>query len=187
MSPNKEIYKFLRMVKVKHLVMGIFVLLFLWMTHDYFNDNYIEEVARKNLRNKERINLNELFHMGNCLLVEAGKKIVKIRNDKNLDLGHRKEKDNSIVTIADIESHNIIVHTLKFKYKNLSIKSEESESKNFSNELVDTSFLLEKCDNYQYSHDDKWELLENVNIYIDPLDATQEYSGDLFRLQKKHI
>ena len=178
MPPESFFNAFLKRLKVKHLVLGIFVTFFLWMIHDYFNDNFTGEVTNKNYRYREKINLNELFHIGNCLLIEAGKKIVKIRNQQSLDLSQRKQKDNSIVTIADIESHNILVHTLKFKYKSLSIKSEENDSKNFSNELFDTSSLLEKCDNYQYTHGDKWDLVENLNVYIDPLDATQEYSGD---------
>ena len=171
----------LKKLKIKHLVAGVFSTFFLWMIYDFFTSINVYELQHANsLRHKNvnKINLNELFHIGNCLLTEAGKKIVKIRNDKSHELDlNRKQKDNSIVTKADIESHNILVHTLQRKYKTLSIKSEESDSKNFSNELVDTSYLLEKCDTYEQTIGDKWENIEHVNIYIDPLDATQEYSG----------
>ena len=176
---KSNINGFLSKLKVKHVVAGALVLFFLWMINDYHNDYYIDEMSVKNMRQQEKINLNELFHIGGCLLVEAGKRIVKIRNDryKNLDLNQRKPKDNSIVTIADIESHNILANTLKFKYRKLSIESEENDSKNLSTDIVDSSYLLEKCDNYIQTSSDKWEPIENVNIYIDPLDATQEYSG----------
>ena len=71
------------------------------------------------------INLNELFHMGACLLREAGHRIVRIRGESTELSYDRKKADNSIVTKADLQSHTIIVHTLNNKFKGLHVFSEE--------------------------------------------------------------
>lgn len=49
------------------------------------------------------INLNELRHIGECLLLEAGKEIVRIRREnENADTGFdlKKKSDNSVVTVG---------------------------------------------------------------------------------------
>lgn len=120
----------------------------------------------------EQINLNELFHMGECLLREAGKHIVQIRQQVDLSIDHKKDK--SVVTKADLESHTIIVHTLEHKFKRLRVLSEE-------NAQVDDDFDLDHyltlCDTYQKTDSDLYTSVNNLQVWIDPLDATQEYSG----------
>ena len=80
------------------------------------------------------------------------------------------------MTKADLESHTILTETLKHKFKNLKINSEENDqdSPNFK---LDTYMSL--CDSYQSKKDDIFKPISEINVWIDPLDATQEYSENL--------
>jgi hypothetical protein len=134
-----------------------------------------QQQQRKKLNNEQsaiQINLDELFYVSNCLLREAGKRIVEIR--KNADFKANHKKDDSVVTKADLESHTIIVHTLEHKFKRLKVHSEENGA-NIAD--VDLGYYLRTCDNYEKKTGDLYTSIENIQVWIDPLDATQEYSG----------
>ena len=140
-------------------------------------------LAEKTVTKKQSlINLNELNHMGDCLIREAGKVIVQLRREHNDQLNlNRKMKDNSIVTRADLTSHQIIVHTLNKKYPELRVVSEENGSQ--TNDMsFDPNIYLNKCDTYKANSEvDNYAQLKDIKVYIDPLDATQEYSENLIQ------
>lgn len=166
-------------LKSKYLLSAAVIVILFWLSFLLFssdlpNGNQDERIFRKEGALLDRtINLNELFHMAKCLLKEAGDKIVKIRQETELKLD-RKERDNSIVTKADLESHTILVHTLSSKFKNLKINSEENDDVNRDFNL---NYYLSTCDNYKKQSSDLYAPLKDINVWIDPLDATQEYSG----------
>lgn len=139
--------------------------------------NKAVQFREKNIVQNDDVNLNELYHIGECLLEQAGEKIVDIRQKMDSAKTDFKRKvDKSIVTEADMESHNIIVHSLQYKYKFLRIISEEDGQ-------LDTSYVpeaiktLHKCDNYTPQKTDAVFNAADLKVWIDPLDATQEYSG----------
>jgi hypothetical protein len=168
--------------KLRLIAYSIFVGTFVLFTFKYIN-NKIPATSQSDIILKysqsHLINLNELFEYGSCLLREAGKRIVEIRNESAQLKFNRKEKDNSIVTKADFESHNIIVHSLKDKYEHLSVKSEENTQ---ADEKFDVNFYRSQCDRYVKKINDLYVPISDVTVYIDPLDATQEYSGK-YRIQ----
>lgn len=129
--------------------------------------------------NSDLINLNELYHVGDCLLREAGKEIVRIRGSSNGDekFGMRMKADASVVTRADVRSHTIIVHTLESLFPGLTINSEENEGELSDEEL---RHYVTKCGTHTFTRSDSDLLasLHDVNVWVDPLDATQEYSGN---------
>jgi inositol monophosphatase 3 len=172
-------------LKIKYLVIGLILFAFIVLILNSSNSSNSDEDLNFNKRfsvgggkNVELINLNELFHIGDCLLKQSASRIVKIRidslNNKQMEFDHKKD-DDSVVTTADLESHNIIVHSLKDKYRNLVVKSEE----NTNDESFDSSVYLRKCDTYTKKSDDKYASVNDLIVYIDPLDATQEYSENL--------
>jgi len=157
------------------VLLGIFIFATLWavfkLSGSKSHDFRLKSTA---------INLNELNHMGECLLREAGKEIVKIRSqnlnsDANFDL--KKKSDNSVVTEADLRSHTIIVHTLNHKYPNLKINSEENTGGDLT--TSDLNHYLYACDKYKKTDKDIVANIDDINVWVDPLDATQEYSGIL--------
>lgn len=169
------VLKYIMNLKIRYLLTGVFLIFFFWLIIDFLTADF---ESNSTITQKEKINLNELYSLASCLLAQAGKKIVEIRLNENEKLGvNKKERDNSIVTRADIESHNILVHTLNQKYKNLKIYSEES-----SQDEKNIDSYLSICDKHVETSNDMFANINDVIIYIDPLDATQEYSGllDLF-------
>lgn len=124
----------------------------------------------------KRINVNELYHFGMCLVREAGKKIVEIRLKNDLN-AHKKQIDKSVVTEADLVSHQIIVHTLKSKFSSLNVISEENEAQ--KSIPVDISMYKQKCDTYEKTPNDFYYTTDFLTVWVDPLDATQEYTENL--------
>ena len=174
-------------IKIKQFFYALIILIVIWTVSKnltpYLNSStsveYVSEKTDKIKSQMITVNLNELFSIGNCLLNEAGKRIVDIRkNTKNSEFDQKKA-DKSVVTNADLESHNIIVHTLNYKYRSLNIISEESTAKDSD---IEAQNYLKKCDNYEKKSTDIYFNLRDINVWVDPLDATQEYSGlfDLF-------
>lgn len=182
-------------LKTNYLFAVLFLIFFCWTSFKLLepslfrrlgdfqqNDQRIAASGSKNdhhhHNHNDKINLNELFVFGECLLNEAGKRIVAIRSESNELKVNHKQHDNSVVTKADLESHTIIVHTLEAKYKNrLNVVSEESNSKEAKN--LDLDYYMKKCDiQRQVEKTDKYENAEDITVWIDPLDATQEYSGN---------
>ena len=188
----KKMYHLLKAhLKTRHLFIFIVLIIILWSLGSFISITSLTNFDRQNrnpndLRNEahdaERhdnvlINLNELYHIGECLLEQAGQKIVDIRhkmdNSKN---NFKLKKDESIVTEADMESHKTIVHSLQYKYKTLRIVSEEDGELERS-EIPETMRTLAKCDTYVPQKTDAVFNAEDLKVWIDPLDATQEYSG----------
>jgi fructose-1,6-bisphosphatase/inositol monophosphatase family enzyme len=165
-----SILKFIINLKIRYLITGIFLIFFFWFIIDFLTTDF---ESANTITHKEKINLNELYTLASCLVVQAGKKIVEIRVNEKLNV-NKKERDNSIITRADIESHNVLVHTLNKKYTNLKIYSEESSQDEKS---IDS--YLSICDKHVETKNDIFVNINDVVIYIDPLDATQEYSGFL--------
>ncbi len=168
--------RFLDKVKVRHVFMLLIGSIFIFSFSKY---NIRSKITRKyeKINEEKKINLNELYKLGECLLEEAGKRIVDIRHEM-LDSDFKLKSDQSRVTQADLESHRIIMHALQYKYKNyFTIKSEEDGSLE-EKDIADAKRMLEKCDTHTSTRFDSLFNAKDLVVWIDPLDATQEYSGD---------
>jgi hypothetical protein len=121
-----------------------------------------------------QVNLNELFHVGMCLVKAAGSEIIRIRKDPQ-KLNTENKSDDSPVTQADLLSNKIIVNTLKekFSHQRLQVMSEETTDAHMSI----TQKYLKQCGDYEKTDSDLYMNPSSVLVWVDPLDATQEYSG----------
>ena len=182
-------YGYTMKLKIRFIIGALVLLGLVWYTYKQFEMSAINldnlssyKAVKEKMRLQEledRVNINELFHVGKCLFGLAGEKIVEIRRKNNENIGmEHKVKDNSVVTMADLESHQIIVHTLNHRFKTLRVVSEESNTPNNGDEAkFDVEAYSSKCDDYVASFDDDFIETSRVKVFIDPLDATQEYSG----------
>jgi inositol monophosphatase 3 len=153
---------------ISSLVIIYFIYRKITKKQDYEKELISNEVSK--------INLNELFQFGLCLVKEAGLKIIDIRSKNDLNIKN-KSFDKSLVTTADLISHQIIVHTLRHKYNNLHVLSEESTTG--LNNDVDVDYFMEKCNTYNETPNDFFYSSNLLTVWIDPLDATQEYTENL--------
>lgn len=126
---------------------------------------------------EENIKISELLSAAIYLAEEGGKKVVEVRkmNDAGigqLAKGKTKEGANEYVTMGDRLSHEVIVSGLKAGWPNLHYQSEETDYKlpqgtppsRFNSEVMAISKRDEEVP------------ISAITVWIDPLDATQEYT-----------
>lgn len=127
-----------------------------------------------------KINLKQLLQVAIKAAENGGKEVVS--NKHNLKIkskGLTKEGLQDSVTTADFLSHCAIMKTLKHAYPTLNIISEEKKV---------------ECDDKESDYfgqidipkgvDDHLEEMRDISVWIDPLDATYEYTGilDFYKL-----
>merc|ERR1712130_64843 len=133
----------------------------------------------RDIRTREKISVRKL--MSACIDVAemGGKEEVKIREKKDIgerSKGQTREGANDPVTDGDMLSHRIMYWGLRKSFPNLRVVSEEHEA--WEGEVAlprldheglreDTSILGGEIE------------LERLTVWVDPLDATQEYTENL--------
>ncbi|CAF1042516.1 unnamed protein product [Rotaria sordida] len=141
--------------------------------------------------NDEDINLIDLFNDAFKLTYQAGQTIKIIKNTKNNFKKILKKKSfrnlpSEPVTVADFISHSIITNGLKNKFQNLQIISEEKDQINHKDfQLIQQEFNIEdkfpKIPFIQYDQNLMNVPLSSVAVWVDPLDATKEFTEDLLQ------
>ncbi|RZC36545.1 inositol monophosphatase 3, partial [Asbolus verrucosus] len=126
----------------------------------------------------QKINLKHLLKVAIKAAENGGNEVVV--NKDNLKIkskGLTKEGMEDSVTTADYLSHCSIMGTLKHAYPTLNVISEEAKAECNKNQEIDfsetTVFVPENVD-------DQWEDLKDITVWIDPLDATHEYTEKLY-------
>lgn len=144
------------------------------------------------------IKLSDLLAHCIVALHIAGREVV------NLSLAHKDKLDqlgskgktlegaDDVVTGADLRSHQIILNTIKDSYRRLKVVSEEDNTHLFENTSIEDDIL--PIDRTQFAkllrnnlhqiegqHADRASLIvqHETLVWIDPLDATKEYSENL--------
>ncbi|XP_065668167.1 inositol monophosphatase 3 isoform X3 [Hydra vulgaris] len=136
------------------------------------------------IQNNDSVSLRRLLLASIQAARLGGIKVKNIRMEQSLQVktkGHTKEGANDLVTLGDMLSHKAMYFGLKREFPGLHIVSEEvSESdKTYQEEspLLNLSALEE-----MNLHLDSYDNLvpnEDITVWIDPLDATQEYTENL--------
>ncbi|KAF2905221.1 hypothetical protein ILUMI_00945 [Ignelater luminosus] len=152
------------------VLFGAVIILFVYM----FSNKHVQtETITSN-----QINLRKLLSVAIKAAEYGGKEVVAIRNNLIIEnKGKTKEGANDSVTTADFKSHCVMVNRLKHSFPSLTVISEESKT---------------ICDNDKYSDfndsesldknlSDEWIDHKDIKVWIDPLDATQEYTEKLYK------
>lgn len=124
----------------------------------------------------ERINLLELLSV--CIQsAEQAQEIIR-RVWKSGKLGIKQKGFDDPFTRADVRAQQLIVSTLLNKWENLSIVGEEECEISTSNVEINLNTLQQFKD--KIPEELKTASLQDVVVFVDPLDATKEYTkGDL--------
>lgn len=145
------------------------------------------------------IKLSDL--LANCIVALriAGREVVNLslaHNDKLKHVGSKGktlEGVNDIVTSVDLKSHQMIVNTIKDSYRRLNVVSEEDSTKSFEDKSVEDDLLpinrsefasmlssdLHEIENDHIRRSNPLLTQHETLVWIDPLDATKEYSENL--------
>ncbi|XP_052777552.1 inositol monophosphatase 3-like [Mya arenaria] len=127
---------------------------------------------------EERVSMRELLSASIVLARRGGDRVLAIRRDDTLDTkkkGETKEGANEYVSQGDMKSHEQIYYGLKKLFPKMNVVSEEHEKKppSFSS-IPDVDLHLQEV--LAGVQEDQSIPISQITVWIDPLDATQEYT-----------
>ena len=146
------------------LAIGVVVMVYLLYA---VRDEYVEETVK----------ISELLSASISLAEVGGAKIIEVRKIDSSEIGQMvkgltKEGKSEYVTFGDRKSHEIITSGLRAVWPRLRFRSEENDQEVFS-VLPPSRVNMEVL---AVANRDEVIPLEKVAVWIDPLDATQEYT-----------
>ncbi|XP_071807154.1 inositol monophosphatase 3-like [Asterias amurensis] len=128
-----------------------------------------------------KIDLKALLSAGIGAAERGGVEVKKVHDEHQLNAkskGETREGANNPVTDGDMRSHKAIVHGLKKTFPSLKVVSEEHETDDWDKSAV-VPLSISRSDVIELIKGDQSIPLEDVTVWVDPLDATQEYTDDL--------
>lgn len=144
------------------IICGLLLILLLYSTSN----------KSDNIKNENNlINLHKLLEVAIKAAEYGGRKVVETKDTMKVESkGLTNEGLQDSVTTADFLSHCVMTGTLRYYFTDLNIISEENHSCDRF-DLVDHT--LNKVDNLPEENVD----VADITVWIDPLDATYEYTG----------
>ena len=126
--------------------------------------------------NQETVKISSLLSASIHLAELAGKIVVNVRKNDDPDIqsvikGHTNEGANEYVTLGDKKSNHLIVGGFLSKWSSLKLRSEETGV-----ERSPVKLPLQNSEVMKIKKRDEEVRMEDITIWIDPLDATQEYT-----------
>lgn len=159
-------------------IIAVVILYYLYHVNSLQRIQNVYHVGVQSRNNQIYVDLRELLLGVIQATRSGGWEVTTIAREYDfqvLSKGKTDEGANDPITIADERSHCIMKNGLKRLFPEITIYSEEDK---------------EKCtgSNYTFDYDDdlikavsiapnKWVPVSDVTVWLDPLDATQEYTG----------
>lgn len=135
-----------------------------------------------------RINLRSLLIAAIQAAESGGREVVRVRESARLESrskGLTREGEREMVTRGDVASHKVMVHGLAATFPGLQIISEENgtEDEEMDEAVEEVDFVKPFNNNPLVLSEELRALpfgvsfpMKAVTVWIDPLDATQEYT-----------
>ncbi|XP_018567621.1 putative inositol monophosphatase 3 [Anoplophora glabripennis] len=150
---------------------GALLFLFLYMT------SYKNDLNNVKLNRSNKINMHKLLNIAIKAAENGGREVIQSKDNINIQKkGLTKEGLIDSVTTADFLSHCAMMRTLEHFYPSLKIVSEEAKTRCHKNQYVDLSLPISVDENESVEF-----IEEDVTVWIDPLDATYEYTEKLYK------
>lgn len=157
-------------------LVGTCVLLFLYMNYRS-NGDFRREISSNNL-----ISLKEMLIKAIDAAVKGGIEVRKVKNGQSLhemSKGKTKEGANDPVTDADFMSHCVMYQTLTQAFPKVKVISEEKPHEQCK-DLPPVDGDISDIGSYNIINDVNVNA-EDITVWIDPLDATQEFIESLLQ------
>lgn len=141
-------------------------------------------LPRLNLLNvirDDKVSMKDLLSVSVELAKKGGMRVTQIRSENDMAeqvKGKTQEGAKEMLTKGDMESHRAMVYGLNKIYPHLTVISEEHES----NQVDYSEIPMPSTHNPDVSagvKDDEEVSASDITIWVDPLDATQEYTEKL--------
>ncbi|XP_062574994.1 inositol monophosphatase 3-like [Saccostrea cucullata] len=130
---------------------------------------------------EQKISLKELLSVSIALVERGGTRVREIRERNTLadrSKGKTKEGADEVLTEGDMESHRAIVYGFAKTFPGLQVISEESDIRPVNFKLIENvNSKNEEVD--KLIKNDMSVPFHSVAVWVDPLDATQEYKENL--------
>ncbi|XP_047223938.1 inositol monophosphatase 3 isoform X1 [Girardinichthys multiradiatus] len=130
-------------------------------------------------RQRKKVDLRDLLAVSVEAAQLGGKEVKRVREEDSLNeksKGETKEGAKELLTMGDLQSHRKMFNLIKNTFPEITVHSEESDSEadpvTWSRYIPDDILKLEK--GREVSAD-------SITVWIDPLDATQEYTEKLVK------
>jgi len=129
------------------------------------------------------VSLKSLLAVSIEMARRGGAEVKKIREQANIgekSKGKTKEGANNPVTDGDMLSHRAMYHGLRKAFPNVNVISEEDDVEDIDLKTIeDAAKNIPEVDEEIPEGEDKLVPVGDVDVWIDPLDATQEYTENL--------
>ncbi|KAM9844900.1 inositol monophosphatase 3 [Aulostomus maculatus] len=130
-------------------------------------------------RQKRNVDLRELLAVSVEAAVLGGKEVKKVREEnalKEKSKGKTKEGASELLTMGDLQSHRKMYNLISNTFPEITVNSEEHDN------MVDKEVIWSRdipADIVDRIEGGKDVPAGSVTVWIDPLDATQEYTENL--------
>lgn len=150
---------------------AVLLFIFFYVVSNKKNLNSNVEIEEPN-----KVNLRKLVNIAIRAAENGGKEVIQRKDDIKIQKkGLTKEGLIDSVTTADFLSHCSMIRTLKHFYSSIKIISEEAKTICDNDQYVNFSLPNLVGENIS----DEFVEEKDVTVWVDPLDATYEYTGTL--------
>lgn len=172
--------KITRFVRLNNfLAFFVFICVFVLWLYAFRGGGNSESLSYAYVNNSKMISIRRLM----CVAVEAairgGREVKLVQESAQLNAKSKGGVKNP-VTDGDTRSHRVMMGTLKNAFPALQIVSEEHQVAGFDSEVAP---VTNECqEEVSQAFDEKEQIdVSSLTVWIDPLDATQEFTENLLQ------
>lgn len=166
-------------IRLSPLGVAVFCLLGVGILYHLYSGVLSSRLAA--FRQRRNVELRDLLAVSVEAAVLGGKEVKRVRDENVLQeksKGKTREGANDPLTMGDLESHRKMYNFIRNAFPEVTVNSEEHDNvvdKSLSWNRLIPSEIAEKIKDLNEVP------AESVTVWIDPLDATQEYTESLLK------
>lgn len=166
-------------IRLSPLGVAVFCLLGVGVIYHLYAGVFSSRLAA--FRQRRKVDLRDLLALSVEAAVLGGKEVKKVREENDLkerSKGKTKEGANELLTMGDLQSHRKMYNLMRNTFPEVTVNSEERD------DVVDKTITWSRnipTDIAKKIQGGKDVPVESVTVWIDPLDATQEYTENLLK------
>ncbi|MGH0123862.1 UNVERIFIED_CONTAM: hypothetical protein FKN15_063412 [Acipenser sinensis] len=163
-------------IRLSPLGVIIFCLLGLGVIYHLYSGVIANRIA--SFRQAKTVDLRELLALSVEAAVLGGQEVKRIREENALhekSKGKTREGAKEMLTTGDLFSHRKMFNLIRNTYPNLQVNSEEHDDASVHETSVWNHVIPEDIRNT--ISESREVPTESITVWIDPLDATQEYTA----------
>ncbi|KAM6919267.1 inositol monophosphatase 3 [Xenentodon cancila] len=165
-------------IRLSPLGVAVFLLLGVGVIYHLYSGVLSSRLAA--FRQRRKVDLRDLLAVSVEAAVIGGKEVKSVRDENSLkekSKGKTREGASELLTMGDLKSHRKMFNLIKNTFPDITVYSEEHD--NEADPITWTrdipADILDKIDG------GKEVAPDSITVWIDPLDATQEYTENLVK------